>query len=194
MAPSADAPIPPTELLLRASVGDDAAMAALFPAVYDELHRLAHRQRRREPAAATLDTTALVHEAYLKLIDQTRVEWQNRAHFLAIAATAMRRILIDRARQRRSEKRGGRLQRVPLEAMALAAEDRAEVLIALDEALARLSEFSQRQARVVECRFFGGLSEAETAEALGVGVRTVQREWAKAKSWLYREVYPEHTG
>lgn len=189
-----DPPSLPTDLLLRASAGDGAAVDALLPAVYDELRRLAHRQLRGETPGATLNTTALVHEAYLKLIDQSRAEWKNRAQFMAIAATAMRRILIDRARQRRSEKRGGRLQRVPLEAAELASDDRADVLIALDEALARLSQLSERQGRIVECRFFGGLSEEETAAALDLSLRTVQREWAKARSWLYREIYPDTAG
>jgi len=183
-----------TDLLLRVSSGDPAALAAIFPVIYDELRRLAHRQLSREPAGQTLGTTALVHEAYLRLIDQTRIEWQGRAHFMAIAATAMRRILIDRARRHRSQRRGGRLRQVAIESIDLAAEDRAEVLLALDEALERLKALDERQARVVECRFFGGLTEEETAEALGIGLRTAKRDWAKARSWLYQEIFSEHAG
>ena len=181
-----------TDLLLQACSGDARAMAGMFPLIYDELHRLAHRQLQKEHDGYTLSTTALVHEAYIRLIDQTRVQWSGRAHFMAIAATAMRRILIDRARQRGSQKRGGPLRRVPLESVDLAADDRADVLLALDDALERLSQLNERQAQVVACRFFGGMTEEETAEALGVGLRTVRRDWAKARSWLYQEIYPEH--
>jgi RNA polymerase sigma factor (TIGR02999 family) len=183
-----------TDLLIRACAGDARAVAGIFPHIYDELRRLAHRQLQKEAGGHTLSTTALVHEAYIRLIDQTRVQWQGRAHFMAIAATAMRRILIDRARQHRSQKRGGPLQRVPLDAVELAAEDRAEVLLALDDALERLKQLNERQAQVVECRFFGGMTEEETAEALGIGLRTAKRDWAKARSWLYQEIYPEHIG
>lgn len=169
-------------------------MAGIFPRIYDELRRLAHRQLQNEPGGQTLSTTGLVHEAYIRLIDQTRVQWSGRAHFMAIAATAMRRILIDRARRHGSHKRGGPLQRVPLEAVQLAAEDRADVLLALDDALERLKQLNERQAQVVECRFFGGMTEEETADALGIGLRTAKRDWAKARSWLYQEIYPEHVG
>lgn len=181
-----------TDLLLRSSSGDPAALAEIFPHIYDELHRLAHRQLLREAQGHTLNTTALVHEAYIKLIDQTRVRWTGRTHFMAIAATAMRRILIDRARQYRSQKRGGELKRVPLESAELAADERADVLLALNDALDALKELNERQAQIVECRFFGGLTEEETGAALGISVRTVKRDWAKAKSWLYQEMYPEH--
>jgi RNA polymerase sigma-70 factor (ECF subfamily) len=183
-----------TDLLLQAHAGDPAAVEHVFPLIYEELHRLAHRQLMRDGGAGagqTLSTTALVHEAYLRLIDQTRVQWTGRAHFMAIAATAMRRILIDRARSRGSLKRGGGRQPVPIESVELAAEDRADLLLALDEALTRLHALDPRQAQVVECRFFGGMTEEETAAALGIGLRTAKRDWAKAKSWLYREVYPE---
>jgi RNA polymerase sigma factor (TIGR02999 family) len=180
-----------TELLLRAGDGDQDAAARVFPVIYEELRRLARRQLRREAVGHTLSTTALVHEAWLRLIDQTRVRWNERAHFMAIAATAMRRILIDHARSHRSLKRGGRLERVPIDSIDLAMEDRAELLVALDDALARLGECDARQARVVECRFFGGMTEEETAEALGIGLRTAKRDWSKAKSWLYQEIYPD---
>ena len=178
-----------TDLLLRAGAGDRTAVESVFPLVYDELRRLAHRHLSREPGGRTLGTTELVHEAYLRLIDQTRVQWTGRAHFMAIAATAMRRILVDRARARRSIKRGGALAPVALDTVDLATEERAELLVALDEALERLHELDERQARVVECRFFGGMTEGETAEAVAAGLRTVKRDWAKAKSWLYRELF-----
>jgi RNA polymerase sigma factor (TIGR02999 family) len=183
-----------TDLLIQACSGDARALADIVPHIYDELRLLAHRQLQHEPAGQTLSTTALVHEAYIRLIDQTRVQWSGRAHFMAIAATAMRRILIDRARRYASHKRGGGLQRVPLEAVQLAAEDRADVLLALDAALEKLKQLNERQAQVVECRFFGGMTEEETAEALGIAVRTAKRDWAKARSWLYQEIYPEHVG
>lgn len=180
-----------TDLLLQAAQGDESALAHMFPLIYEELRRLAESQLRGEPDGQTLTPTALVHEAYIRLVGQRRVRWGGRAHFMAVAATAMRRILIDRARRRRSQKRGGLLDRVPIEAIQVAVEERAELLLALDEALNRLAVVDPRQARVVECRYFGGMTEEETAEALGIGLRTVNRDWAKARSWLYREIYPE---
>lgn len=180
-----------TDLLLQAHAGEPGAVEHVFPLIYEELRRLAHRQLMREGTGHTLSTTALVHEAYLKLIDQTRVQWTGRAHFMAIAATAMRRILIDRARGRGSVKRGGGRHPIPIESVELAAEDRADLLLALDDALTRLHGLDPRQAQVVECRFFGGMTEEETAAALGIGLRTAKRDWAKAKSWLFREIYPE---
>ena len=180
-----------TGLLLEAGTGDRDALHRVFPLVYDELRRLAHRQLRLENAGHTLDTNALVHEAYLRLVDQTQAQWRDRAHFLAVASTAMRRILVDHARRHRAAKRGGALRRVPLETLELPADERADLLVALDEALARLETLDGRQARVVECRFFGGLTEEETATALGIGLRTAKRDWAKARSWLYQELYPE---
>jgi RNA polymerase sigma-70 factor, ECF subfamily len=180
-----------TDLLIQACAGNASALRDVFPVIYDELRGLAHRQLQREPEGQTLSTTALVHEAYIRLIDQTRVQWSGRAHFMAIASTAMRRILIDRARTHRRLKRGGTLRRVPLDSIELATEDRAEILMALDEALDRLRQLNARQAQVVECRFFGGMTEEETAEALGIGVRTAKRDWAKARSWLYQEIYRE---
>jgi RNA polymerase sigma factor (TIGR02999 family) len=182
---------PATDLLLRASACRPDAVDGMFPVVYDELRRHAHRHLSGEPGAPTLGTTELVHEAYLRLIDQTRVQWNDRAHFLAVAAMAMRRILVDRARSRKTLKRGGARVSVPLESVDLSADDRAELLVALDEALDRLRALDARQARVVECRFFGGMTEEETAEALGIGLRTAKRDWAKARSWLYTELYDE---
>jgi len=187
----ADEQLPATDLLLRAGAGEPGAVASMFPLVYDELRRLAHRHLSREPTGRTLGTTELVHEAYLRLIDQTRVEWTGRAHFMGVAATAMRRILVDRARARRSLKRGGARAPVSLDALDIGTDERADLLVALDEALDRLRELDARQARVVECRFFGGMTEEETAEALGIGLRTAKRDWAKAKSWLFRELFDQ---
>ena len=187
----ADEQLPATDLLLRAGAGEAAAVASMFPLVYEELRRLAHRHLSREPTGRTLGTTELVHEAYLRLIDQTRVQWTGRAHFMGVAATAMRRILVDRARARRSLKRGGALAPVSLDALDLGTDERADLIVALDEALDRLRELDARQARVVECRFFGGMTEEETAEALAIGLRTAKRDWAKAKSWLFRELFDQ---
>ena len=180
-----------TELLLRAGAGEKDAVERMFPLVYDELRRLARRHLARESPGRTLTTTELVHEAYLKLIDQSRVQWNGRAHFLGVAAIAMRRIVVDRARSRRRLKRGGPNVFVPLESADLGADDRADLVVALDEALDRLRALDERQARVVECRFFGGLTEDETAEVLGIGVRTAKRDWARARSWLYAELYDD---
>lgn len=181
-----------TDLLALAAAGDRAALDRAFPLVYEELRQLAHRQLRRESEGHTLSTTALVHEAYLRLVDQSRAEWRDRQHFLAVAATAMRRVLVDYARRHHAAKRGAARRPVPLESVEdVAAEDRAEFLVLLDDALDRLAGLDDRQARVVECRFFGGYTEEETAEALGIGLRTAKRDWAKARSWLYQELYPD---
>jgi RNA polymerase sigma factor (TIGR02999 family) len=181
-----------TEMLAKARAGDSSALANVFPLIYDELHRLAQQQLRREPDGHTLSPTALVHEAYMRLIDYSRMEWNGRSHFLAVASTAMRRILVDHARGHRSMKRGGgAIRHVPIESIQLGTEERAELLIAVDDALERLKEIDPRQAQVVECRFFGGMTEEETAEALGIGLRTAKRDWARAKSWLHREIAAE---
>ena len=180
-----------TDLLLRAGGGQASAVESMFPLVYDELRRLASQHVARESTGRTLTTTELVHEAYLKLIDQTRVEWNGRAHFLGVAPIAMRRILVDRARTRRRLKRGGPNVAIPLESVDLSTDDRADLVVALDEALDRLAKLDERQARVVECRFFGGMTEDETAEVLGISVRTAKRDWAKARSWLYTELYDD---
>jgi RNA polymerase sigma factor (TIGR02999 family) len=185
--PSSD-PEPITDLLLKVGVGDPGAMDRLFPLVYHELRRMAHRTLRREHPDHTLGTTGLVHEAYLKLVDQSRAGWRNRAHFYAVAALAMRRILVDYARRHRRVKRGGGHKAVRLDESAISLDERAENLVALDEALTRLGELSPRLGQVVECRFFGGLTEEEIAEALGVTTRTVKRDWAKARGWLYQEL------
>ena len=168
------------------------SMEQMFVLVYDELHQLAARNLRGERDSHTLSTTALVHEAWLELNKLNRIQWQNRGHFLAIAAQAMRRILIDYAVARRRDKRGGGQIVVSLDdgdAMAIAHE-RADELVSLDEALARLQAIDERQARVVECRFFGGMSVEETADALNVSPATVKRDWAIARAWLNRELQP----
>jgi RNA polymerase sigma factor (TIGR02999 family) len=163
------------------------AMERLLPLVYDDLRRIAHRQLSGERDGHTVSTTALVHEAYLRLVDR-QAGWEDRAQFLGVAAQAMRRVLVDYARQHRAAKRAGALDQVPLDDALLVVEERAESLLALDEALTRLASLSARQGRVVECRFFGGLTEDETAEVLGVTSRTVRRDWIKAKGWLHQEL------
>ena len=164
------------------------ASARLMPLVYDELHRLARHQMRNERPDHTLQATALVHEAYLRLVSQSDRTWQNRAHFIGVAAQVMRRILIDHARAHRATKREGMLQRVPLEEPLLFTEQQSEELLALNEALERLAQIDARQSRVVELRFFGGLTVEETAEALGMSSKTVKRDWNVARAWLHREV------
>lgn len=160
----------------------------LVPLLYEELRRVAHAQLGREATGHTLTTTDLVHQAYLQLSAQDRTVWQNESHFMAVAATAIRRILVDHARHHRAEKRGGTLRRVPLELAQVPGEERADLLVALDEALEQLASLDPRQARVVECRFFAGMTESETAAVLGMSVRTVKRDWTKAKAWLYSEI------
>ena len=163
--------------------------------VYEELRRIARRHLRAEREGHTLTTSALVHEAYLKLADQTRAEWNDHAHFLAVAAQAMRRVLIDYARQHHAAKRGGDRQRVTLESGVIGpGGERAESLMALDDALTRLAKLDDRQARVVECRFFAGMTEEETARVLGITARTVRRDWVKAKAWLYEEIRDHLSG
>jgi len=175
-------------VLLRAwTDGDQGALAQLTPIVYDELHRLAHHYLKRERAGHSLQTTALVNEAYVRLVDYKRMHWQNRAHFLAVSAQAMRRILVDRAR-RRNAKRGADVDHVSLDADAVLGPDRADDFVSLDDALTALAERAPRKAKVVELRFFGGLSVDETAEVLCVSPITVMREWRSAKAWLYREL------
>ncbi len=173
-----------TGLLLAWRGGDGGAFDRLFPLVYDELRRIAHRQLVRERPDHTLGTTALVHEAYLKLVDQTRAQLTDRVHFFAVAARAMRRILVDYARRHRAAKRGGAAAAVSLDENTVVADQRADALLALDEALTQLAEIDGRMSHVVEYRFFGGLTEDETADALGVTARTVRRDWVKAKGWL----------
>jgi RNA polymerase sigma factor (TIGR02999 family) len=175
-----------TGLLRQWSGGNQQALGKLLPVIYEELRRVAHQYLQRERYEQTLQTTALVHEAYLKLIDQRSVSWQNRSHFFAIAAQAMRRILIDNARKRSANKREG--QKVPLDEVAIISNSRAEHLLALDEALQRLEQIDPQQSKVVELRYFGGLTIEETAEAMNLGAATVKREWAMARAWLYQEL------
>ena len=178
-----------TDLLLDFGNGDRDALDRLLPTVYEELRRIAHRELRRERPDHTLSTTEVVHEAYLKLVDQQRAGPGERVRFFAAASTAIRRVLIEYARRRRALKRGGGQRSLSLDETALVADENADMLLALDEALTRLAALDERLARVVECRYFGGLSEEETAEALGVTARTVRRDWVKAKGWLYRELH-----
>ena len=182
-----------TGLLLAWRSGENDAADRLFSAVYDELRRIARRKLQRERAGHTLDTTALVHEAYMRLVDQTRTDWTDRAQFFAIASRVMRRVLIDHARARLAAKRDGARVAVTLGSADDVttfglADERADMLLAVDDALTRLAQREARLARVVECRFFGGLTDAETGQVLGVTERTVQRDWVKAKDWLYREL------
>jgi RNA polymerase sigma factor (TIGR02999 family) len=177
-----------TGLLVDLSGGRREALEELMPIIYDELRLVAHRHLRNERPGHTLNTTALVHESYFKLVDVTRVQWQDRAHFFAMASRAMRRILIDYARTRGREKRGGDRKRVSIQMAFHVAEDSAEDLIALDDALQRLEAVNERQARIVEYRFFGGLSVKETAEALGIAPATVKRDWAVTRAWLNKEL------
>jgi RNA polymerase sigma factor (TIGR02999 family) len=179
-----------TDLLLQIRGGSPDAMDRLYHAVYGRLREIASRHLRGERPGHTLGTTGLVHETYLKLADQTRVQWQDRAHFYRVASQAMRRILVDYARRYRAQRRGGELQRVSLEEDAVAIE-RGETLLAVDEALDRLKVQNERLSSVVECRYFGGLTEDETADTLGVAVRTIQRDWVKARAWLKVELSDE---
>ncbi len=182
--------------MLRRGVPE--GMSQLIPLLYTELRRVAHRQLAAESPGHTLSTTALVHEAYLRLADQTHTDWQNRSQFFGLAARAMRRVLVDYARRRAASRRGG-LQHRPVslddaeanDADALAVAARGDELLALDEALDGLAAVDERAARVVECRFFGGLTETETAEVLGISQRTVAGDWLMAKGWLYRALHPE---
>jgi RNA polymerase sigma factor (TIGR02999 family) len=177
-----------TRLLTELSAGRQEVLPALIPLVYDELRRLAESYLRRERGDHTLQATALVHEAYLRLVDQNRVKWQNRAHFFGIAAQAMRRVLVDHARAHRASKRGGSYTHVTLHEAAEVAAEQTLDLIALDTALERLSAVDPQQSKIAELRYFGGLTIEETAEVLGVSPATIKREWTIAKAWLRREI------
>ena len=183
-APSGDV----TRLLLDWCEGDQQALTRLVPLVYDELHRQAERYMRRERSDHTLQPTALVHETFLQLIEQDRVQWQNRAQFFGVAARLMRRVVLKYARQHNTEKRGGRLLQIPLDEASAAAPQPLSELIALDEALTRLSSFDPRQGRIVELRYFGGLSVEEVAEVLEVSTATIKRETRVARAWLQRQM------
>ncbi|MEO7367215.1 MAG: ECF-type sigma factor [Gemmatimonadaceae bacterium] len=188
-------------LLRELNAGNREAFAELLTLVYGELHHIAGRHRQRWEGEETLDTTALVHEAYLKLADQSAPDWQSYPHFLAVASTAMRQILIDYAKRKRSARRGGSHQHLPLHETDAAinssgtADARSATLIALDQSLRRLESVNERQGKIVECRFFGGMSIGDTATALGIAPATVSRSWVMAKAWLYRDLKanPENT-
>jgi len=182
-----------TQLLVAWSKGDKAALDELMPLVYGELRRMAKRYMLGQPYGHTLQTTALIHEAYLKLVGHKEKRWQNRAHFFGVAAQAMRHILVDYARARHATKRGGEARAVSLDEAAIVTKDQATEVIALDMALNTLSELAPRQSRVVELRYFGGLSVEETAEVLKVSPETVTRDWRMAKAWLLRELQPNES-
>ena len=177
-----------TSLLKDWKQGDATALERLTPLIYDELRRIAHRYAQRERNGHTLQTTALVNEAYLRLAGGEKQDWQNRSHFFAVTAQVMRHILIDYARRRHYIKHGGAVQQVPFEEACLMADERAKELLTLDEALEDLNRLDPRKTRVVELRYFGGLSLEETANALGISVMTVRRDWRAAKAWLYKRI------
>jgi RNA polymerase sigma-70 factor (ECF subfamily) len=177
-----------TDLLIEWSKGDQEALNKLMPLVYDELHRLASRHLRHERPGHTLQTTALVHEAYLKLVDQRKLTWQNRVQFFAAAAQVMRHILVDHARRRRALKRGGDYCRLSLDEATISSEEKNADLLTVNEALNSLAAIDTQQSRVVELRVFGGLTVEETAEALGISSRTVKREWSMGKAWLHKQI------
>ena len=182
-----------TQMLVEWSEGHEEVWEELAPLVYDELRRLAHRQLRREGVGHTLQATALVHEAYLRLIEQRHVRWQNRAHFFGVASQMMRRILVNYARDRRALKRGGSAPKLPLnEALAWAPAREVE-LVALDEALTRLAAIDPQKSRIIELRFFAGATNEETAEVLGVSPATVKNKWNLARAWLYRELTSQNS-
>ena len=177
-----------TDLLVHWSEGDQEALNKLIPLVYDELHKLASRYLRRERRDHTLQTTAVVHEAYLKLVNQRDANFENRLHFFAVAAQIMRRILVDYARRHHASKRGGDLYKLSLDEALVTSEEKGADLLALDEALDRLAAIDPRQSRVVELRVFAGLTLEETAQALNISPSTVRREWSMAKAWLHRQI------
>jgi RNA polymerase sigma factor (TIGR02999 family) len=181
-----------TQLLVAWSDGDQTARDKLMPLVYEELHRLAHQYMKRESPGHTLQTSALVNEAFVKLVDQRNVLWRNRAHFYGIAAQLMRRILVDHARSRKTAKRGGGVPAMSFDDGLYISKKRSGEVVAVHEALEQLAKFDQRKGQIVELRFFGGLSIDETAEVLGVSPGTVMRDWTLAKAWLLREISPEY--
>jgi len=183
-----------TLLLAQVAKGDEGAAAKLIPLVYNELRRLANSYMRREADYHTLQPTALVHEVFLKLIQQRSVDWKGRSHFFAIAAQMMRRILVDHARARLREKRGAGDRPIPLDDVFIFAPERSLELVKLDRSLERLAKLDDRQCKVVELRFFGGLTVEETAEALGVSPKTVKRDWSMAKAWLHGDLKTDHAG
>jgi RNA polymerase sigma-70 factor (ECF subfamily) len=181
-----------TSLLKKLAGGNQEAASELIPVVYQELHRLADRHLRHERRGHTLQATALVHEAYIKLVAQRNTDWQSRAHFFAVASNLMRRILVDYARRQLRAKRGGRPTQLSLDDVVLLSPDRPDRMLALDECLTRLEKMDARQGRIVELRYFGGLTVEEAAEILGVSSTTIRREWTSAKAWLYGELKEGH--
>ena len=177
-----------TQLLQQWSEGDEGALARLIPLVHDELHRLAHQHMRRESAGHVLQTSALINEAYIRLVDQPQIRWQGRTHFFGIAARVMRHVLVDDARKRNAAKRGGSFIQVPLDEASTVVQEQAANVAALDDALQRLESMDQRQGKIVELRFFGGLSIEETAAILRVSPGTVMRDWTFARAWLKNEM------
>jgi RNA polymerase sigma factor (TIGR02999 family) len=179
-----------TRLLAAHRQGDREAFGRLLPLIYRDLQRLAKRQLGARRPGQTLDTTSLVHEAYMKLVDSDQSAYQDRGHFFAVASIAMRQIVIDYARHASAQKRGGEERGRGLDGVELAVDEQADRLLAIDQAMTRLAELDERLPRVIECRFFTGLTEEETAEALGVSTRTVERDWKRARAWLRQELYP----
>ena len=188
-----DSQQPITALLKEAQAGERDAFEEVMPHVYDELRRIAHQRLMKHRPSQTLNTTALVHEAYLRLVDQTQADWQDRAHFFAVASRSMRFIIIDYVRARTAEKRGGAQDDVPLDDVQVAiADERAADLLTLNDALEQLSEVNERLSQLVEYRFFGGLTYKEIAEVTGRSVPTVKRDWTRARTWLYSALQPNH--
>jgi len=186
---------PITILLKEAQAGDRDAFEAVMPHVYDELRRIAHQRLRKHRPSQTLNTTALVHEAYLRLVDQTQADWQDRAHFFAVASRSMRFIIIDYVRARTAQKRGGAQNDLPLDDVQVAgADERAADLLTLNDALEQLADVNERLCQLVEYRFFGGLTYNEIAEVTGRSVPTVKRDWARARTWLYHAIQPRREG
>jgi RNA polymerase sigma factor (TIGR02999 family) len=177
-----------TQLLHEWNQGDEAAPEKLMPLVYAELRRMAHRYMAGQNRGHTLQTTALIHEAYLRLVNQSEKQWQNHSHFFAVAARAMRHILVDYARSKQAEKHGGGAQELSLDEALTVSQERAAEVVALDDALEELAKIDQRKSQIVELRFFGGLSVEETAEVLKISAITVMRDWSMAKAWLHREL------
>jgi RNA polymerase sigma factor (TIGR02999 family) len=186
--PSRTTPGQITEILQRSAAGDRNALDQIFPLVYQQLRRLARRQLAGQPAGRTLTTTVLIHEAYLRLVDQRQARFEDRAHFYAYAARVMRTVLVDAARARSAEKRGGDWTPVELDERDLPVDAQADLVLAIDQALGRLAQEDERLARLVECRFFGGMSDEDVAQALGVSDRTIRREWLKARTWLHSQL------
>jgi RNA polymerase sigma-70 factor (ECF subfamily) len=180
-----------TRALAGAAAGDKEAQDRLWQMTYAELHQIAQRHLLGERPDHTLTPTALVHEAYLRLVGQRDIDWQDRSHFFGVASKVCRRILVDHARRRRAKKRGGSRGRVTLDSAMVAVQSQSDEVLALNEALERLTELNERLVKVVECRYFGGLSEEQTADALGISIRTVRRDWVKAKGWLQTQLSPD---